>query len=195
MDETPQARDDGKLVLAAKRGDLAAFDALVARYQRQVTSVAYRLLNNLDDAMEVTQDAFLRAFDKIGTLTNPERFGPWVLRIVSNLALNRRRWRSLRRTVPLEPTFDSDDEGGVANQADPKAVSPDARASAADVQAIIAKVVDELPEMQRQAFLMFSVEELPQKDIAEALDCSVEAVKWHVFTARKKLKERLKEYL
>ena len=193
--EPPQAPDDGKLVVAARRGELGAFDTLVGRYQRQATSVAYRLLNNMDDAMEVTQDAFLQAFDKLATLSKPDRFGPWLMRITSNLALNRRRWRSLRKSIPLEGVAEGDEDRGEMQLSDPSAVMPDQAASAEDVKKIMADVIAELPEMQRQALMMFCIDELPQKEIAQTLGCSVEAVKWHVFTARKKLKERLKDYL
>jgi RNA polymerase sigma-70 factor (ECF subfamily) len=193
--ERPQGSGDGELVAAAKRGELGAFDTLVGRYQRQATSVAYRLLNNMDDAMEITQDAFLQAYDKLATLSKPERFGPWLMRITSNLALNRRRWRSLRKSIPLEGLGDGDEDRGEMQLSDPSAVMPDQAASAEDVKKIMADVIAELPEMQRQALMMFCIDELPQKEIAQHLGCSVEAVKWHVFTARKKLKERLKDYL
>ena len=193
--ERPQGSDDAELVAAARRGELGAFDTLVGRYQRQATSVAYRLLNNMDDAMEVTQDAFLQAYDKLATLSKPERFGAWLMRITSNLALNRRRWRSLRKAIPLEGLGEGDEDRGEMQLSDPSAVMPDQAASAEDVKKIMAEVIAELPEMQRQALTMFCIDELPQKEIAQTLGCSVEAVKWHVFTARKKLKERLKDYL
>jgi len=186
-------RDDAKLVAAARRGELRAFDALVARYQRQATSVAYRLLSNMDDALEVTQDAFLRAYEKLGSLSKAERFGPWLLRIVSNLALNKRRSRALRRAVPLD-AGDDDDRHDV-NPVDKAAIQPEDAASAQDVQRLLKQAIAELPEMQQQALIMFCIEQLPQKDIAQALGCSVEAVKWHVFTARKKMKDKLKDYL
>lgn len=185
---------DGELVQAALRGEVAAFEVLVARYQRQATAVAYRLLNNRDDAMEVVQDALLRAFEKLGSLSHPERFRPWLMRIVSNLALNRRRSRALRRAGSLEEMAEAEDGRGAALP-DPSADMPSDIASARDLQRLIADAIGELPEMQREALLMFTTAKLPQKDIAEALGCSVEAVKWHVFTARKKLKEKLKDYL
>ena len=193
--EPPLANDDGKLVLAARKGELGAFDTLVRRYQRQATAVAFRLLNNMDDAMEVTQDAFLQAYDKLGTLSKPDRFGPWLLRITGNLSLNRRRWRSLRKTVSLDGLADSDDEQGEMQLSDPSAVMPDEAASAQDVKRIMTQAIAELPETQRQALMMFCIDQLPQKEIALTLGCSVEAVKWNVFTARKKLKDRLKDYL
>ena len=189
------AHEDAKLVLAARGGQLAAFDALVTRYQRRATAVAYRLLSNMDDALEVTQDGFLRAYEKLASLSQPERFGPWLLRIISNLALNRRRYRSLRKAGSLDASADGDEDSSPMALSDPKAVQPEQAASAGDVQRLLDAGMADLPEMQRKALLLFCVEQLPQKEIAEMLDCSVEAVKWHVFTARKKLKDKLKDYL
>ncbi len=185
--------DDGVLVRAALKGELAAFDRLVQRYQRQATAVAFRLLNNMDDALETVQDAYLNAYGKLKSLTEPDRFGSWLLRIVSNLALNRRRSRTLRKAMSLD-AGDAEEEREI-DLADEHAERPDDAASAADVQRLISETIAGLPEVQRQALMMFSVEQMPQKRVAEILGCSVEAVKWHVFTARKKLKERLKEYL
>ena len=180
---------------AARKGQLAAFDRLVERYQRQATAVAYRLLNNMDDALEIVQDSFLNAYDKLASLSEPGRFGPWLLRIVSNLALNRRRARMLRKAASLDAVDEDESDRPELSLADEQSPGPEAEASAKDVQRLIAKALEELPEMQRQALVLFSVEEMPQKEVAALLGCSVEAVKWHVFTARKKLKEKLKEYL
>jgi RNA polymerase sigma-70 factor (ECF subfamily) len=193
--QPPDGEDDAALVKAARKGELWAFDSLVKRYQRRANTVAYRLLNNVDDAMEVAQDAFLKAFDKLDTLTEPSRFGSWLLRIVGNLSLNRRRARALRKAIPLEGSGE-DDEGSVeAIAADEDALRPDEEVSLQDVQRLIDRALAGLPENQRRALVMFSIENRPQKEVAKALGCSVEAVKWHVFTARKKLKEVLKDYL
>ncbi|MFB3891012.1 MAG: RNA polymerase sigma factor [Phycisphaerae bacterium] len=192
-DKGPRADDD--LVRAARKGELAAFDRLVERYQRQATAVAYRLLNNLDDAMEIVQDAFLNAYGKLGSLSDEARFGPWLLRIVSNLALNRRRSRMLRRTASLETVESETEDRSEISIPDSSAVDPQAAASAKDVERLIDQAMDDLPELQRQALVLFSIEKMPQKEVADILGCSVEAVKWHVFTARKKLKDKLKDYL
>lgn len=186
--------DVGDLVGSAREGAAGAFDELVRRYQRQATSVAYRLLNNRDDAMEVTQDAFLRAFEKLPSLAQPERFGPWLMRIVNNLALNRRRARALRMTASLDASGDDDARGG-PNLPDRREPDPPTAASADELEGLLSKAIDELPERQRTALVLFSIEKMPQNEVAEILGCSVEAVKWHVFTARKKLKDRLKDYL
>ncbi len=187
--------DDAELVIAAMNGDLRAFDDLVVRYQRQATAVSYRLLNHREDALEVVQDAFLKAYDKLDSLSDPRKFPGWLMRIVSNLSLNRRRRRALRKAASLEQQMQTDEGRAELNRPDPSVATPDQNASAKDVQRMIAEGLAELPEMQRQALILFSMQKMPQKQVAQILGCSVEAVKWHVFTARKKLKDRLKEYL
>jgi len=187
--------DDGQLVRATRRGDLGAFEALVGRYQRQATAVAFRLLNSREDAMDVVQDAFLRAYERLDTLSKPRRFGPWLLRIVSNLSLNFRRARALRRAEPLQWTDEPDGQHGRTARPDPSAVQPAEEASAREMSTLLADAVARLPDRQRQALVLFALEQMPQKEIAEMLGCSVEAVKWHVFAARKKLKEQFADYL
>ena len=190
-----QAGADGELVRWTRRGDLGAFEVLVGRYQRRATAVAYRLLNNREDAMDVVQDAFLKAYEKLDSLSKPGRFGPWLLRIVSNLALNFRRSRALRKMDPLEVGDDGDRPGGRISRPDPKAPNPPQEVSAEEMRGLLARAIEQLPDMQRQALVLFCIEKMPQKEVASMLGCSTEAVKWHVFAARKKLKERFSEYL
>src|SRR5437762_11103158 len=100
--ETPPGEpSDGQLVGRVLDGDRKSYDTLVARYQRQAVAVSYRLLGNTQDALEVTQDAFLKGFTSLDTLQKPEAFGGWLMRIVSNLSLNYRRSRKTRQQLPL----------------------------------------------------------------------------------------------
>jgi RNA polymerase sigma-70 factor (ECF subfamily) len=188
------ADDIGRWVQAARKGDLGAFDQLVRVYQRRASAVAYRLLNNIDDAMEVTQDAFMKAYESLATLSQPNQFGPWFMRIVSNLALNKRRARALRTTASLDAPGGGEDEGGTMDVGDPHASSPLEAVSAKEMQKNLSRAMSRLPEIQRKALVLFSMAKLPQKQVAKTLGCSVEAVKWHVFMARKKLKEIFKDY-
>src|SRR5690349_24884203 len=93
---------DGQLVQQVLAGQRKGFDELVTRYQRQAVAVSYRLLGNTQDTMEVTQDAFLKAFTSLDSLQKPEAFGGWLMRIVSNLSLNYRRGRKTRSQLPLD---------------------------------------------------------------------------------------------
>src|SRR5579862_6371199 len=99
------------LVLAAKQGDRPAFGKLAQQYQRQCAAVALRLLGNTHDAAELVQDALVKAFRNLAQLQQSERFGPWLMRIVTNLALNSRRSRSRRQAISLEQPASESDEG------------------------------------------------------------------------------------
>src|SRR5215218_2071780 len=93
---------DGQLVSRVLAGERKAFDELIGRYQRQAVAVSYRLLGNTNDALEVSQDAFLKAFTSLASLQKPEAFGGWLMRIVSNLSLNFRRGRKNKQQLPLD---------------------------------------------------------------------------------------------
>jgi RNA polymerase sigma-70 factor, ECF subfamily len=197
--KTPNDPPDGVLVGRVLSGDRLAFDDLIRRYQRQAVAVSFRLLGNTQDALEVTQDSFLKAFTSLASLQKPDAFGGWLMRIVSNLSLNYRRSRKVRSQLPLDDMLGT-------SQSSESAMSGGSEWMARDddpVHSLESKemgkrlkdALNELPEKQRLAIVMFTIEELPQKQVAEALGCSVEAVKWHVFQGRKKLKELLKEHL
>ena len=196
----PAQPTDGQLVERTIAGDRKAFDQLIRKYQRQAVAVSYRLLGNSADAQEVTQDAFLKAFTSLASLQKPEAFGGWLMRIVSNLSLNYRRSRKTRSSVPLTEVLGpqggetTESHGGgsewMAASADPVR-GLEGRELGVKLKAALAQ----LPEKQRLAIVMFTIDEMPQKQVAEALECSVEAVKWHVFQGRKKLKELLKDVL
>src|SRR5438874_13245633 len=95
----PGSPADGELVGKVLAGDRTSFDELIRRYQRQAVAVSYRLLGNSHDALEVTQDAFLKAFSSLATLQKPEAFAGWLMRIVSNLSLHSSRARKTRQQL------------------------------------------------------------------------------------------------
>ena len=196
--DVTQTPSDGEFVTKTLGGDRQAFDELVRRYQRQAVSVAYRLLGNNHDSLEVTQDAFLKAYKSLATLQKPEAFGGWFLRIVSNLSLNFRRSRKHKNQLPLDDQLGAADSGHAETGGSEWMARSGDPASALEGQELgerLQAALKLLPEKQRLAILMFTVDELPQKDVAAALNCSVEAIKWHVFQGRKKLRELLKDQL
>jgi RNA polymerase sigma-70 factor (ECF subfamily) len=193
------APSDGQLVEAAMAGRREAFDELIRRYQRQAIAVSYRLLGNSHDALEVTQDAFLKAYVSLKTLQKPEAFGGWLMRIVSNLSLNFRRGRKNRSSLPLDDLLGSSNAGQAEHSGGSEWMArsgdPVRDLQSREMGQRLQEALNQLPEKQRLAIVMFTIDEMPQKKVAEALECSVEAVKWHVFQGRKKLKELLKEHL
>lgn len=181
---------DEQLVGLTLGGDRAAFDQLILQYQRQAVAVSYRLVGNTHDALEVTQEAFLKAYVGLRSLRQPQAFGGWLMRIVSNLSLNLRRGRKIRRQSTLDDALAANEPCDIARDAGPLR-----RTQSAEMGQRLMQALEQLPQKQRLAIAMFTLEGLPQKQVAQALQCSVEAVKWHVFQGRKKLKELLKEYL
>ncbi len=189
---------DAELVRTVRAGRPGAFDELVERYQRRAVSVAYRLLGNLHDALEVCQEAFIRAYRHLDSLEDGGRFGSWLLRIVTNLSLNFRRDRAVGGPrVSLDDCILDDQEPRRVRLADATGSDPrpGAELAASELHGVVQAAIAELPEQQRTALVLFSFEQLPQKEVASIMGCSVEAVKWHVFQARKKLKNQLTDYL
>ena len=190
---------DAGLIAQTLAGHSAAFDELVRRYHRQAVAVAYRLLGSSADAADVSQDAFLRAYRSLGTLKDRRRFGPWLMRIVSNLSLNARRDRKRGPAGPPVSLDEVGDKVGSMRSPDGEIVlqgfMPADNPVSAELRAAIRRAIDALPEKQRLALILFSIEGMPQKEVAAILDCSIELVKWNVFQARKKLREALAEYL
>jgi RNA polymerase sigma-70 factor (ECF subfamily) len=187
VSEMPNAADnitDGSLVIETLAGNRFAFDELVNRYQRRATAVAYRLLGNLQDALEISQEAFLKAFTNLDSLHSADAFGAWLLRIVSNMSLNYRRVRKSRQCVPL-------DDFTAASEV----IQPTRLLQSEEIGQGLSRALASLSARQKAAIESFALDEIPQKQIADSLGCSPQAVKWHVFDARRRLKEMLREYL
>lgn len=198
-DRNSATPSDGELVARVLAGDRPAYDELIRRYQRQGVAVAYRLLGNTHDALEVTQDAFMKGYSSLSSLQKPEAFGGWLMRIVSNLSLNFRRSRKTRRQIGLDDLASAPESGqpdaAGASEYMSSAANPVRQLEGKELGVRLKEAMAQLPEKQRLAITMFTIEQMPQKQVAEALDCSVEAVKWHVFQGRKRLKEILKDYM
>ncbi|MFH1417363.1 MAG: sigma-70 family RNA polymerase sigma factor [Planctomycetota bacterium] len=193
-DDEAARRFDADAVARTLSGETGAFDPLIEKYQRRAVAVSYRLLGNIEDAMDVCQDAYVRAFRSLSSLDDPQRFGAWLMRIVSNLSLNYRRGRRIHLSLSMDADTGSREGRSADGRIGGGPVKRDPLRSAETEQAI-SKAVEALPEQQRLALVLFAIERIPQREVAEILECSVEMVKWNVFQARKKLKETLAEYL
>lgn len=189
--------NDEKLVKAAIAGDRLAFDLLVQHNYRKSVGVATRLLGNVDDALDVAQQAFIRAYQALGQLNNPAQFSPWLMKITVNQALNYRRQRSRQRAISLNEPFANDQSvrESPLERLQSREPSPLENLAGKDTQTTLQNAIDELPDNLRTPLLLFSVEKLPQKEIAKILDCSLQSVKWSVFEARRRLRKRLEEVL
>jgi RNA polymerase sigma-70 factor (ECF subfamily) len=176
--ETPL--DDTALVEAAIAGDTAAFDVLVTRHRRSVYQVCYRFVNHHEDAADLTQDTFVRAWKALGSFRGQARFSTWIYRIAVNVCLNR---------VSLKtPKTDVVDFDLVADQREP---APGAAIDAAERQAMVRAAVKSLPPRQRAALILRTYHELSHQEVADIVGTSVGAVKANVFHALANLRKRL----
>ena len=177
--------DVERLVEASRAGDRCAFDDLVRLYQRRVTYLAIRLLGNTDDATEVVQQAFVTAYLKIDKLRDPRRFESWLLKIVTNLAIDyrdaaRHRSETIRAANCCEAK---------------RAVSPAEKGMRAELEEAIRRAMLKLSKKEAKAISLFGFEDLSHREVAEIMDCSVGTARWYVFRARRKLSVLLKDYL
>lgn len=174
-----EAVTETRLVEAVRRGDAAAFDALVRRYLRRAHAVAYRLLEHREDAEDLVQDAFMTALERIHTFQPGRPFGPWFFRILTNRGHNLRAARARRATLPLPA------------EAETSAPSPADDAERSELRAWLADALAGLPERQRLIIQLFELDGLSGAEIAEALEMPPATVRWNLHQARKKLRTAL----
>ena len=174
-----------ELVKASQAGERGAFDELVRLYQRRAMQVAIRLLGDSNDAAEAVQAGFVKAYMNIGKLREPKRFENWLLRIVINAAISQAR--AAKRRMEKIRIADCHDNKETFSPAD--------RANAKELKETLQRAMLQLSKKEAKAMSLFGLNDLSHKEVAEIMGCSVEAVRWHVFRARQKLKVLLKEYL
>ncbi|GJM26024.1 MAG: RNA polymerase sigma factor [Phycisphaerae bacterium] len=180
---------------ATRAGDLTAYDKLVERHRRQAVSLAYRLLNRIEDASDVAQDAFVRAYQNLEKLDDPKKFAGWLMRIVTNLSLNFRKSRARHQMADVDETIKFDVAPRKPTGAKMVAASAEDSMAKRELKRVVRDAIDDLPEKQRTALTLFALEGLSQKEVATIMDCSLELVKWNVFQARKKLRTVLAGYV
>lgn len=176
------AIDDAGLVERCLDGDASAFDVLVERHRRQVYQVCYRFVGNHEDASDLAQDAFLRAYRALHTFKGHSAFGTWLYRVAVNVCLNR-----VSAKPPVTEPIERREHQDVAGDAPDRDVLR--REQAATVRAAIAR----LPKKQRATMILRMYHELPHEQIAAILGSSVGAVKANFFHALANLKKLLQE--
>lgn len=194
--------EEVETIARAQRGDRAALAALFAAYQRRVFSVAYGMVGNRDDAMDITQEVFLTAFRTLGEFAGKAALSTWLYRITVNKSIDfhrQQRTRGQRRFVsidgahPPEGVERSLELGlGDASRAQPP-IHPTAQAEQRQVGARLAAALGELPEIHRAVLLLREVEGLSYQKLAETLHISIGTVMSRLFHARRKMKALLKD--
>jgi RNA polymerase sigma-70 factor (ECF subfamily) len=171
---------ESRAIAAVKGGDSQAYDYLVTKYVKRVTSIAWGIVRNAADAEDLAQEAFVKAFQSMHRFQSGQPFGPWIFRIVTNLSLDVMKHRRKFRHDEL-----SGDEPAARRD------SATLGASANEIGRRIDRAIESLPEMQRVVARLSLVEEFEHGEIASMMGLSEGTVRSHLSLARKNLREQL----
>src|SRR6202041_2034560 len=186
-------REELTLVQAAKRGDDSAFADLVSRYDPNVVRIAQHITQNREDAEDVVQEAFLKAYGNLKQFQEQSKFYTWLVRIAVNEALMKLRRRRPERTVSLDEEIKTEDDSLPREIAD-WSPNPEQQYNQAELREILTRTIQGLPPGFRTVFVLRDVEGLSTEETAAALELSVPAVKSRLLRARLPLRERLGRY-
>src|SRR5260370_25316630 len=184
--------DELALVASAKAGDVSAFEELVRRYDRNVFRIAQHITQNREDAEDVVQDDFLKAYTNLGQFQGQSKFYTWLVRIAVNEALMKLR-RRRPGVVSLDEEVKTEDDSLPREVAD-WSPNPEQQYNQAELKEILSKTVQGLPPSFRTVFVLRDVEGLSTEETAEALELSIPAVKSRLLRARLQLRERLNRF-
>jgi RNA polymerase sigma-70 factor (ECF subfamily) len=187
---TPAASEETALVAKAQAGDAQAFTDLVNRYERKIYRIAKHITQNDEDAEDVLQETFLKAYEHLGGFQGNSKFYTWIVRIAVNESLMKLRKRKGDRTVPLDEPMDTGEEM-VTREIAVWEDNPEQRYSREEIQEILDRAVESLKPDFRTVFTLRDIEELSTEETAEALGISVPAVKSRLLRARLALREKL----
>ena len=181
------------LVQAAKKGDLEAFSELVKRYDRNVFRIAQHITHNEEDAQDVVQDAFLKAYQNLEQFQGTSKFYTWLVRIAVNEALMKLRRRRTDKTVSIDEDVETE-EGSMPREVADWSPNPEQLYGQSELSDILKKTIQGLPPGFRTVFVLRDVEGLSTEETAEMLNLSIPAVKSRLLRARLQLRDRLAKY-
>ncbi len=184
---------DQALVERVQRGDKAAFDLLVKKYQQRIMNVLTRFLNNPEDVMDITQEAFIKAYRALPTFRGDSAFYTWLYRIAINTAKNHLVAQNRR---PTQGLVDSD-EAEQYEGADllHEHATPEQLMQKEQVQDVIHRAFEDLPDDLRTAISLRELEGMSYEEIAEAMDCPIGTVRSRIFRAREAIDKKLEPLL
>lgn len=193
----PAEETDVELVGRCRLGDGTAFEVLLGRYRRKVYGLAMGMVGNREDAMDVTQDAFIRAFRHIHTFQGDSSFYTWLYRITMNLCIDHVRKAGRFRAAPYEDGVAREelDRGDVPVLPVRHDLNPAKAARRREVMARVAKALEDLPPHHRAVIVMREFEDMTYEEMAQVMQVPKGTIMSRLFHARHKLQKALAEYL
>src|SRR5579884_2335518 len=185
--------DESALVARARQGDSQAFNELVNRYERKIFRLARHITQSEEDAEDVLQETFLKAFEHLPDFQGQSKFYTWIVRIAVNEALMKLRKRKTDKSVPLDEPVDTG-EDTVVREIAVWEENPEQKFSREELGHILNEAVESLRPAFRTVFVLRDIEELSTEETAEALGISIPAVKSRLLRARLQLREKLTRF-
>jgi RNA polymerase sigma-70 factor (ECF subfamily) len=188
-----KALDEAAVLEQVRAGDPAAFAELVRRYEGKIFRLARHITQHREDAEDVLQETFLKAYEHLDQFQGNSKFYTWIVRIAVNQALMKLRKRKNDKTVSMDETLDTGEDNVVREIAtwDP---NPEQRYSQEEMRRILEEAVDTLAPPYRAVFVLRDIDELSTEETADALELTIPAVKSRLLRARLQLRDKLTRY-
>jgi RNA polymerase sigma-70 factor (ECF subfamily) len=177
--------DDSALVRQAQTGGMEAFEELVSRHRDKIYARAYSMMRNEDEALDLSQEAWVKGWQRLHQFHGDSSFSTWITRIVINLCLDQLRKHKRQRAESIEAM--DEESGGVERQMPVITVNPTANLERGELRARIDKALSQLSEEHRTVLILNEFEEMEYKQIAKTVGCSIGTVMSRLFYARRKM--------
>jgi RNA polymerase sigma-70 factor, ECF subfamily len=184
-DKDYSSTDDQALVGAARQGDTRAFEELVVRHRDKIYARAFSMLRNEQEAIDLSQEAWVKGWQRLNQFQGESSFGTWMTRIVINLCLDDLRRQKRQRTDSMEAM--EEESGGVERQMPILEVNPTAGLERAELRQRIDRALGQLSHEHRTVLVLHEFEDMEYKQIAKTMECSIGTVMSRLFYARRKL--------
>ena len=185
--------EEAEQIEKARGGDARAFGDLIGKYERKIFRLAQHITQNREDAEDVLQETFLKAYEHLAQFQGNSKFYTWIVRIAVNQALMKLRKRKSDKTVSMDEGIDTG-EDVVVREIAAWDEDPEQRYSREELNEILTAAVDSLAPAYRTVFVLRDVEDLSTEETAEALELSIPAVKSRLLRARLQLREKLTKF-
>src|SRR5437868_12646315 len=182
--ETPEVSDE-KLVRRAQRGNMPAFEELVVRHRDKIYARAYSMMRNEEEAIDLSQEAWVKGWQRLRQFQGESSFGTWMTRIVINLCLDQLRKHKRQRAESIEAM--DEESGGVERQMPVVTVNPTEGLERGELRQRIDKALGQLSHEHRTVLILHEFEDLEYKEIAKRMGCSIGTVMSRLFYARRRM--------
>lgn len=190
--ENNSINNDSYLINKCKKGDRHAFDKLIDKYQDKIFNFAYRITGNYEEASDVSQEAFIRAFNSIKTFRNEAAFSSWMYRIVKNIYIDRLHVAERLPYISLDETIESENGSIQREIKDVNAISPENELIKNERERIIHDLLNELPPHQRIPLVLYHINNLTYEEIANITKLPIGTVKSRINRARSTMAEKIR---